>query len=129
MALAGERWQGVLALSRFVIEPDVPRNASSFLLSRSMRLIDRDRWPFLVTYADTWRGHTGAIYKATGWSFDGMTKPEAVYTLRGRMTSRKAGGRTRTHAEMIAMGAVCEGRFAKARFVLRPAAKVAEVSA
>ena len=118
-ALVGEAWEGVLALSRLVIEPGVPANACSFLLSKSTRMIDRRRWPVLVTYADSWRGHTGAIYRACGWEFDGETSPEAVYTLNGRMLARKAGGKTRTHREMLAMGCVFEGRFPKTRFVLR----------
>jgi hypothetical protein len=49
-----------------VLEPDVPPNACSFLLSKSTRLIDTKRWHTLVTYADSWRGHTGAIYRAAG---------------------------------------------------------------
>lgn len=118
-AWAGEAWQGVLALPRLAIAPDVPRNACSFLLSKSVRQIDRDRWHTLVTYADTWRGHTGAIYLACGWEHCGETKPEAVYTIDGRMTARKAGGTTRTHGEMLALGATFHGRFSKARFCLR----------
>jgi hypothetical protein len=35
------------------------------------------------------------------------------------MTARKAGPKTRTHAEMIALGARFEGKFSKARFCLR----------
>lgn len=59
------RWQGVLCLSRLVVLPDVPKNACSFLLARSRRAIDRSAWPCLLTYADEWRGHTGAIYRLT----------------------------------------------------------------
>lgn len=116
---AGEQWEGVLALSRLAINPDVPANACSFLISKSVRQIDRRRWHTLVSYADKWRGHSGAIYLAAGWEYCGETKPEAVYTIKGRMTARKAGGKTRTHAEMIALGAVFEGRFSKSRFALR----------
>ena len=68
-AWAGCHWQGVLALSRLVILPGVSSNACSFLLSKSVRLIDRRRWHTLVTYADDWRGHTGAIYRAAGWVY------------------------------------------------------------
>ncbi len=114
-------WKGVLALSRLAIRPEVPRNACSFLLSRSRRLIPSDVWPCLVTYADQWRGHTGAIYRADNWEFVGMTKPERTYQINGRMVARKAGGHTRTHAEMLALGAVMVGAFAKHKFVkLRP---------
>lgn len=111
-------WQGVLSLSRLVIDPEVPKNACSFLLARSCRLIPTSLWPCLVTYADEWRGHTGAIYRAANWRYDGLTKPEAVFTIRGKMRARKAGGTTRTRAEMKALGAVCEGSFAKHKFVL-----------
>ena len=114
-------WEGVLALSRLVVEPGIPKNAATFLMGRSIRMIDRERWPVLVTYADKWRGHTGTIYRAANWRDEGETKPEAVYTKNGRMIARKAGGHTRTHAEMLALGCVFEGRFSKRRFVLRAA--------
>lgn len=119
-ALAGEEWEGVLALSRLCVEPGMPGNSATFLMARSTALVDRERWPWLVTYADSWRGHTGAIYRATGWEPAGTTKPEAVWTLNGRMVARKAGQRTRTKAEMEALGAVMVGRFSKERFIRRP---------
>lgn len=119
IALAGDGWGGVLSLSRLAIRPDVPKNAASFLLSKSVRLIDRTRWPTLVTYADSWRGHTGTIYRAAGWTYDGETKPGAVYSIKGRMTARKAGNRTRTHADMMALGAEFHGQHSKSRFVMR----------
>lgn len=110
-------WEGVLCLSRLAIDPRVPRNGCSFLVSRSRRLIDRERWPCLLTYADTWRGHEGHIYLADNWTRVGLTKPERTYVREGRMLARKAGGRTRTHAEMLALGAQCVGSFAKHKFV------------
>lgn len=117
LATFPQDWKKVLALSRLVIAPEVPKNACSFLLSRSIKLIDSNRWPCLVTYADTWRGHSGTIYKAAGWTYTGLTTPEATFTINGVMTARKAGGKTRTRAEMNALGAVFEGRHAKHKFV------------
>lgn len=115
------RWQGVLCLSRLVIEPGIPKNACTFLLSRSRRLIDRSRWPCLVTYADEWQGHTGAIYKADNWLYVGKTKPQRTYQINGRLIARKAGPKTRTHNEMLALGAQMIGSFAKHKFVkIRP---------
>ena len=112
-----QRWQGVLCLSRLVIMPGIPKNACSFLLSRSRRMINEHLWPCLVTYADDWRGHTGSIYRADNWQYVGKTKPERTYQIDGRMTARKAGGHTRTHAEMVALGAQVAGSFAKHKFV------------
>jgi len=113
-----KNWQGVLALSRLVIAPDVPKNACTFLLSRSVKLIPPQEWPCLVTYADDWRGHVGTIYRACNWSYLGKTGAEETYTISGVMTARKAGGKTRTKAEMLALGAQSEGKHAKHKYVL-----------
>ena len=113
-----QNWQGVLCLSRLVVRPDVPKNACSFMLARSRRLIDPERWPCLVTYADDWRGHLGTIYLADNWTYLGKTKPERTYQIKGRMTSRKAGGKTRTHGDMMELGAEMVGSFAKHKFVM-----------
>lgn len=110
-------WRRVLALSRFALRPDVPKNGASFLLSRSVRLIKQSGdWDVLVTYADEWQGHTGTMYLAAGWEYVGPTKPERVYVLNGRMIARKAGPKTRTHVEMLALGADCVGSFSKHKF-------------
>ena len=111
------RWQGVLALSRLVIAPGVPKNACTFLLARSRKLIDRELWPCFVTYADDWQGHSGTIYRADNWQYVGKTKPERVYVINGRMVARKAGPKTRTHAEMLALGAECIGSYAKHKYM------------
>ena len=110
-------WQGVLSLSRLVILPGVPANACSFLLARSRKLIDSVRWPCLVTYADEGQGHTGAIYRADNWAYVGLTKPTPIYVIGGRQTARKAGPRTRTHAEMLALGAEFRGKSQKHKYV------------
>lgn len=107
----------VLTLSRLVLHPDVPKNGATFLLSRSEKQLDR-RWRCLITYADTWRGHSGHIYRAAGWEYLGLTKPERTYVLNGRMVARKAGPKTRTHAEMLSLGAEMVGNFPKHRFRL-----------
>ncbi len=117
-SLAGDDWQGVLSLSRLVVAPEVPANGASFLMGRSMRLIDRDRWPVLVTYADTNQGHTGAIYKATNWRCDGEVAAGDVWQDHlGRLCGRKRGGFTYTAAEMTAMGMTRRPAKPKIRFV------------
>jgi hypothetical protein len=119
LATYPDDWKGVLALSRMVIEPYAPKNACSFLLSRSVKLIEKDgRFACLVTYADEWQGHVGTIYRASNWLEVGKTKPERTYVdATGRMVSRKAGPKTRTHADMLAMGCKMVGAFAKTKFV------------
>lgn len=117
LATFPDNWKGVLCLSRLVITPEVPKNACTFLLARSRSLIDPVLWPCLLTYADEWRGHTGGIYKADNWQYVGKTKPERTYVKAGRMIARKAGPKTRTHAEMLALGANCVGSFAKHKYI------------
>lgn len=117
-SIAGDDWRGVLSLSRLVVSPDVPANGASFLLGRSMALIDRNRWPVFVTYADTNQGHTGAIYKATNWRCDGPVAAGDVWQMPdGSLCGRKRGGHTYTSADMIAMGAVRRPSSPKIRFV------------
>jgi len=119
-ALTGDGWRGVLSLSRLVVDPVMPANAASFLLGRSMRLIDRSRWPVLVTYADTAQGHTGAIYHATNWECDGPVPAGDVWVdANGHLCGRKRGKVTLTVEQMRAAG--CERRPAlpKIRFVHR----------
>lgn len=120
-AVAGEEWQGVLSLSRLVVAPETPRNAATFLLASSMRLLDRDRWPTLLTYADTHQGHTGAIYKATGWQLDAVTNAGSYFVKDGRQVGRKRGKRNIPVAQLRAEGYV-EIKADKLRFVHRKAA-------
>ncbi len=113
--------QAVLSLSRLVLVPELPKNAATFLLMMSVRLIRKraDKWRCLITQADTWKGHTGHIYKVAGWEECGLGKPEDVWTDEGgRMVSRKAGPKTRTRMEMLELGYDFEGKFAKWRFRL-----------
>lgn len=108
----------VLALSRLVVLPGLPTNAAGFLLSQSIRRITKDgRFKCLVTYADTWRGHDGGIYRATNWEYLGTTDPKPVWLdpATGRMVCAKA-KRTRTVKEMEGLGYVKVGSFPKHRY-------------
>lgn len=61
---------GVLALSRMVAVPKSERalaHVSKPLRVVMRRMIDRTRWPVLVTYSDEGQGHTGHVYKCSGW--------------------------------------------------------------
>lgn len=111
-------WKKVISLSRLVVHPDVPQNGASFLMGKSIQMIRKDhRFECLVTYGDTWRGHSGAIYKATNWEYLGLTKPTDVWVdQQGRMVARKAGPKTRTRAQMQAIGYTCMGNFSKHKY-------------
>lgn len=61
---------GVLSLSRMVAVPRGQRRLRhiSNPLRMQMREIDRGRWPGLVTFSDSSLGHTGHVYKCSGWT-------------------------------------------------------------
>ena len=120
-----ENWQGVLCNSRLAVHPDCPKNAASFLLGRSMSLIDRERWPTFLTYADSNQGHTGAIYRATNWTYVGVTPAGDVWThsVTGEQRGRKRGPRTWLSSEMIEAGYVKNPPGVKHKFVHRSSAR------
>ena len=58
-----------VALERGAILGGEPRNAGSYLISRSVRLAHRAHgWRVFVGWADVRAGETGAIYRAAGWA-------------------------------------------------------------
>lgn len=112
-------WRSVLSLSRLVIAPDMPTNAASFLLGQSMQMIRQiGAWHTLLTYADAGEGHTGAIYLATNWTYLGTRGATAVWKdAEGRHVAKQS-TRTRTIAEMAALGFVNTGKTHKHKFVM-----------
>lgn len=114
------RWRQVLALSRMAVLPGAPKNTCSFMLARSVRAIRRDRrFVALVTYADESQGHSGAVYRASNWQYVGRTKPSPLWLdpRTGRQVAKQA-TKSRTVAEMLALGYERGGSFCKHKFVL-----------
>lgn len=114
-------FRGVLQLHRLAIAPEAPKNAASFVVGRSIRLIRQSAgyYTTLLTYADEWRGHRGTIYHASNWRYRNTTRPLPVWTdADGRAVSPKRGPKTLTVAEMRARGYELAGRFCKHRFTI-----------
>lgn len=114
-----EQWKRVLSLTRLALLPEVPQNGATFLMARSIRLIQKDgRFVSLVTYADESQGHTGVIYKASNWVYVGKKGPYTRWLdASGRQVACKATV-TRTKAEMEKLGHVKAGAYCKHKFVL-----------
>lgn len=113
------QWQRVLSLSRMVVLPGAPKNAASFLLARSIRKIKRDRrFVSLVTFADESQGHSGHVYRAANWQYVGRTGPYPRWLgPEDRQVSVKA-TKSRTKAQMQALGYRQVGVFYKHKFVM-----------
>ena len=89
--------QAVLALSRMVALPRLERelNHVSKPLRRQMRVeIDRGRWPVLVTYHDEGQGHTGHVYKCSGWLPTKRSRRPVFETADGARASSYSNGRS-----------------------------------
>ena len=112
-------WRHVLSLSRLALAPGEPKNAASVFIGAMVRAIrNGGRWCSLVTFADESQGHTGTIYKATNWTYVGLTKPEPRWVdADGRQVSRLS-TKSRTAAQMDALGHRMVGSFAKHKFVM-----------
>lgn len=111
-------WKQVLSLTRLVILPGAPKNACSFLLSKSIKLIAEDgRFVSLVTYADESQNHVGTIYKASNWEYVGKTGPYPRWIdINGRQVACKA-TKNRTKSQMEALGYIKQGAFYKHKYV------------
>lgn len=116
-----DNWRRVLSLTRMVITPGTPKNACSFLLARSIKIIRRDgRFDTLVTWADEGEGHTGGVYRAANWTYLGANTGDErwVDPLTGRHVAKKSAGKSRTVSEMLALGYARTGKTRKHKFVL-----------
>lgn len=115
-----ERWKQVLSLTRMAVLPGVPKNACTFMLAKSIKMIRKDaRFVALVTYADESQGHTGGVYRAANWDYVGRTGPYPRWLdVTGKQVAPKA-TKNRTKAEMEALGHTKVGSFYKHKYVLR----------
>jgi len=74
--------QDVVTLARLWLSDDLPANSESRVLGVVLRDLRRTTtWKLLLSYADPAAGHTGTIYRATGWHFFGETGAETYIRL------------------------------------------------
>ena len=111
--------RNVLALSRFCLVEGRPENAGSFLISKSIKMLDKKRWATLLTYADTACNHDGGLYRAANWNYSGMTGKNPIFwdPVNNCMVSRKKGPKTYGKQAMLDKGYEFKGKFAKHRYV------------
>jgi hypothetical protein len=88
---------GVLSLSRMVALPRDERELQH--ISKPLRWqmrnpngIDRTRWPVLVTYSDEGQGHSGHVYKCSGWQATTRRRVPVFETEDGVRASSYANG-------------------------------------
>jgi len=112
----GTTWE----LARLYLLDEVPKNAETWLISKSVRWIKRNRSDVkhLVSYADPSAGHKGTVYRAANWRCDGRTDddrktPRCDYY--DERTGKKYGRRGNMPSDAIV---VRRPRVSKYRFTL-----------
>lgn len=102
-AVCPEAPSAVLALSRMVAVPREQRHLRhiSRPLRRQMRHeIDRGRWPVLITYSDEGQGHTGHVYKCSGWTPTTRSEVPFYVDATGARVSTYSNGKTITKGKI-----------------------------
>lgn len=66
-----EHAEKVMELNRLIVQEGLPKNSSSFLVGRSLKLLPKPK--IVVSYADTGQGHVGYIYQATNFLYTGLS--------------------------------------------------------
>lgn len=70
----------VLELTRLWIEDDTPKNAESYLIGNTIKLLNKE---IIVSYAEINQGHLGVVYQATNWIYTGLSAKRTNWTIEG----------------------------------------------
>ena len=74
----------IFELNRLWMSDICPKNSESRFIGWSLRTLRKIHpdW-ILVSYADTEQGHDGAIYRATGWIYTGLSAERKEWRIKG----------------------------------------------
>lgn len=80
--LAAAKPQDVVTLARLWLSDELPRNSESRVLGVVLRTLRQTTdWKLILSYADPTAGHTGIIYRASGWLYLGQTESNSYVDL------------------------------------------------
>ena len=65
-----EEANNIYELTRLWIDDAVPKNGESFLISNSLKKLDKE---IVISYADSGHDHLGIVYQSSNWYFIGTT--------------------------------------------------------
>jgi hypothetical protein len=82
--------EGWFEIKRLAMEDACPKNSESRMIGISIQLIKKSNKKIkgIITYADAGVGHIGTIYKASGFTYLGLTAPKKDYLLDGKIKQR-----------------------------------------
>lgn len=90
-ACGKENSKRIFELNRLWMDDICPKNTESRFIGWSLkRLREEYKDWIIVSYADTAQGHTGTIYRATGWTYTGLSDERKCgdYATEGNKHSR-----------------------------------------
>lgn len=78
-------------LIRLWVHPDAPKNAASYVVSRSLKMLPKEV-SLVVSFADSGQGHAGYVYQALNFFYCGMSSEGIRYLDRSgvEVTARLA---------------------------------------
>lgn len=83
-----EEQSHVIELTRLWIADVTPKNAESFLIGRSLRLLPAE-YDIVVSFAEIDAGHTGVVYQATNWLYTGLSDRHVIWLLDGQTSQHQ----------------------------------------
>jgi len=75
-----EEKNNVIELTRLWVEDSTPKNAESFLIGNTLRLVNKE---IIVSFAEIDAGHVGTVYQATNWIYTGLSAKRTNWTVDG----------------------------------------------
>jgi hypothetical protein len=86
--LAGpDEVEHVTELTRLWIADITPKNAESFLIGRSLRMLPPEK-DLVVSFAEIRAGHVGTVYQATNWIYTGLSDRHVEWQVDGVESSK-----------------------------------------
>lgn len=77
-----EESKNVLELTRLWISDESDKNAESFLIAHSIKLLPKN-FDILISYAEINAGHIGIVYQASNWIYTGLTDKHVQWIIEG----------------------------------------------
>ena len=75
----------VIELKRLCCIDNTPKNTESYFIGKTLRWLKQNTdYDLVVSYADTFYGHSGVIYKASNFKHIGMTTKGKVIDYKGK---------------------------------------------
>lgn len=75
----------ILELRRLVCIDEAPKNTESYFVGKTLKwLKSNTHVKLIISYADPFYGHSGIIYKASNFTFEGTTSPGRIIEYNGK---------------------------------------------